>query len=54
MRDNGVADFPDPDPNGGGAVRDYILDKHDDDVLAALEKCRDVVPAPTDRPERGK
>ena len=46
MRANGVPDFPDPDPDGGAAVREYILDKHDDDVLAALEKCQDVVPTP--------
>ncbi|MEV4535675.1 hypothetical protein AB0J82_17790 [Asanoa sp. NPDC049518] len=46
MRANGVPDFPDPDPDGGAAVREYILDKHDDDVLAALEKCQDAVPTP--------
>jgi hypothetical protein len=46
MRANGVPDFPDPDPNGA-AVRDYVLDKHSDKVLAALEKCRDVVPTPS-------
>ncbi|MEV0714815.1 hypothetical protein [Asanoa sp. NPDC050611] len=50
MRANGVPDFPDPDPDGGAAVREYILDKHDDDVLAALEKCRDVVPMPSGKP----
>ncbi|WP_203710665.1 hypothetical protein [Asanoa siamensis] len=50
MRANGVPDFPDPDPDGGAAVREYILDKHDDDVLAALEKCRDVLPTPSGRP----
>ncbi len=54
MRANGVADFPDPDPDGGAAVREYILDKHDDDVLAALEKCRDVVPTPSGRPGVGR
>jgi len=54
MRANGVADFPDPDPDGGAAVREYILDKHDDDVLAALEKCRDVVPTPSGQPRVGK
>jgi len=43
MRENGVPDFPDPDPNGGAdALREYVLDKHDGDVTAALEKCRDV------------
>ncbi|SNT65770.1 hypothetical protein SAMN05421812_12641 [Asanoa hainanensis] len=47
MRANGVPDFPDPDPDGGAAVREYILDKHDADVLAALETCRDVVPTPS-------
>ncbi|GAA1849819.1 hypothetical protein [Asanoa iriomotensis] len=54
MRANGVPDFPDPDPDGGGAVREYILDKHDDDVLAALDKCRDIVPTPSSRPGVGK
>jgi len=54
MRANGVPDFPDPDPDGGAAVREYILDKHDDDVLAALETCRDVVPTPSGRPGVGK
>ncbi|MDG4822197.1 hypothetical protein O7635_10065 [Asanoa sp. WMMD1127] len=53
MRANGVPDFPDPDP-AGATVREYILDKHDDDVLAALEKCRDVLPTPSSRPAGGK
>jgi len=43
MRENGVPDFPDPDPDGSGAVREFLLDRHDDDVLTALEKCRDIV-----------
>ena len=50
MRANGVPDFPDPDPDGGRAVREYILDKHDDDVLAALDKCRDILPTPSAKP----
>ncbi|MEV4621697.1 hypothetical protein AB0J74_23680 [Asanoa sp. NPDC049573] len=53
MRANGVPDFPDPDPEGG-AIREYILDKHDDDVLAALDQCRDIVPAPSGSAGAGK
>jgi hypothetical protein len=44
MRANGVPDFPDPDPNGGGAIiRDFAKDQVDEDAMRnAIEKCRDI------------
>jgi hypothetical protein len=46
MRDNGVPDFPDPDPNGqfGGPSHDAI-NRDDPTYKAANEKCRDLLPA---------
>jgi hypothetical protein len=51
MRDNGVPEFPDPDPNGGGIRigQDSGIDLDDPDFKAAQEKCRDKLP---ERPER--
>jgi hypothetical protein len=42
MRANGVPDFPDPDPNGGGAmIKKFAEDDADMAVMEkALEKCR--------------
>jgi hypothetical protein len=43
MRDNGVSDFPDPDPDGEfrGAGHEQ---QNDPTFQAALEKCRDLAP----------
>jgi hypothetical protein len=44
MRENGVPDFPDPDPNGGGGVIRNFADRGDKEAMEkALEKCRDIV-----------
>jgi hypothetical protein len=42
MRANGVPDFPDPDPNGGGAImKEFSKDSADHDAMRkAIEKCR--------------
>lgn len=42
MRANGVPDFPDPDPNGGGAImKEFSKDSADHDAMKkAIEKCR--------------
>ena len=42
MRANGVPDFPDPDPNGGGAImKEFSKDSADLDAMKkAIEKCR--------------
>ena len=42
MRENGVPDFPDPDPNGGGQmIKKFAEDDADRAALdEALEKCR--------------
>jgi hypothetical protein len=42
MRDNGVPDFPDPDPGGGFSERQH--DPDDPAVRAAQEACRDLAP----------
>lgn len=44
MRDNGI-DMPDPDPNGGGGLaqlRGSDIDR--EQLMAALEACRDLMP----------
>lgn len=47
MRENGVPEFPDPDPNGGG-IRIQRgqdgMDPEDPEFQAAMEKCRDKLP----------
>ena len=42
MRANGVPDFPDPDPNGGGAImKEFSKDSADHEAMRkAIEKCR--------------
>jgi hypothetical protein len=42
IRDNGVPDFPDPDPNGRFSEGDHDAD--DPALQAAQEKCRDLAP----------
>jgi hypothetical protein len=42
MRDNGVPDFPDPDPNGRFSDREH--DQDDRAFRAASEACRDLAP----------
>lgn len=46
MRANGVPEFPDPDPNGGGIRigQDSGIDPDDPDFKAAQEKCNDKMP----------
>jgi hypothetical protein len=41
IRDNGVPDFPDPDPNGRFSAEH---DQNDPELRAAQEKCRDLAP----------
>jgi hypothetical protein len=53
MRDNGVEDFPDPDPDGG-AIRDFVLDKDAPGIRDALETCRDTQPEPSGSPGAGR
>jgi hypothetical protein len=43
MRDNGVPDFPDPDPDGGFSSAAGKLDEAD--AQKALDACRDLLPA---------
>ncbi len=40
MRENGVADYPDPDPNAGNRI---TLDPNDAEVQAALESCKTIL-----------
>ncbi|WP_155385995.1 hypothetical protein [Catellatospora paridis] len=50
MRDNGVADVPDPDPVTGQL--NHWLRQDDKAAMAALEKCRNLLPpAPTAAPK---
>lgn len=45
MRDNGVPEFPDPDPEGGIRIqRDSGIDPQDPTFQAAQEKCREFMP----------
>ncbi|MFJ8577279.1 hypothetical protein [Micromonospora sp. NPDC093277] len=45
MRENGMPDFPDPEPGGGGGFRVKIPAGQDrDKAQAAMEKCRDLMP----------
>jgi hypothetical protein len=48
MRDNGVPEFPDPDPNGGGirVQKGSGMDPDDPKFQAAQEKCREFMPEP--------
>ncbi len=43
MRDEGVDDFPDPEPNGGIALDGAVME--DPDYEAAEETCQDILPA---------
>jgi hypothetical protein len=45
MRDNGVPNFPDPDPNGRFGAGHEALNRDDPKYKAANEKCRDLLPA---------
>jgi hypothetical protein len=50
MRDHGIADFPDPQTEGGG-IRVELggnLDPDSDAFTAAQDACKDLVPAPPD------
>lgn len=46
MRDNGVPDFPDPDPDGRFSVShgEDGIDQDDPTFRAAIEECRDLAP----------
>ncbi|WP_205326132.1 hypothetical protein [Glycomyces sp. YM15] len=48
MRDNGVADFPDPEQNGGGISLSLPegIDPQDEEFKAAEEACEDMMPGP--------
>jgi hypothetical protein len=45
MRDNGVSDFPDPNPNGEYGAGHEAISRDDPKFKAANEKCRDLLPA---------
>lgn len=44
MRDNGLAGYPDPDPNGRSGAGHEAFDPNDPKVRAATEKCRSLLP----------
>lgn len=49
MRDEGIADFPDPEPNGDGGwglTHPEDMDPEGEDLLAAEAACEDLFPAP--------
>jgi hypothetical protein len=47
MRDNGVANFPDPDPNGGTRIDSKSgIDPNSDTFKAAQQKCQSLLPGP--------
>lgn len=45
MRENGIADYPDPDPNAGVRIfgPDSNVDPNDPKVKAALESCKEIL-----------
>ena len=44
MRDNGLPDYPDPDPQGQSGAGHEAFDPNDPKVKAATEKCRNLLP----------
>ncbi|MFC3503294.1 hypothetical protein ACFOOK_20270 [Micromonospora krabiensis] len=44
MRENGVPEFPDPQPDGGIQLRLDVVNLKDPKVKAAMEKCRQYAP----------
>lgn len=44
MRDNGLTNYPDPDPNGRSGAGHEAFDPNDPTVKAATEKCRTLLP----------
>jgi hypothetical protein len=44
MRDNGMTDFPDPDPEGGFGGAFAELDRNSPEFQSALDACRDKLP----------
>ncbi|WBB65942.1 hypothetical protein [Micromonospora sp. WMMD812] len=44
MRENGVPEFPDPQPDGGIQLRLDVVNMKDPKVKAAMEKCRQYAP----------
>jgi hypothetical protein len=44
MRDNGLANYPDPDANGRSGAGHEAFDPNDPKVEAATEKCRSLLP----------
>jgi len=44
MRNNGLANYPDPDPNGRSGAGHEAFDPNDPKVKAATEKCRSLLP----------
>jgi len=44
MRNNGLANYPDPDPNGRSGAGHEAFDRNDPKVKAATEKCRSLLP----------
>jgi hypothetical protein len=43
MREQGVADFPDPDPNNGNRITFGPVDPNDPQAKAALESCKAIL-----------
>jgi hypothetical protein len=53
MRDNGVPNFPDPQPNGGMMIgQDSGIDPESDTFKAAQRKCEALMPRPSVRATR--
>ena len=50
MRDNGIADFPDPDPNGGLNIAGLPIDPDAAEFAAAREACSDLLPSDMGEP----
>lgn len=47
MRDNGVANFPDPDANGGTVIsEDSGIDPNSESFKTAQQKCQQLMPTP--------
>lgn len=51
MRENGIGEFPDPDPNGGGSRLPDGIDPQDPAFQAAEQACAEFMPEGTEKKE---